>query len=94
MAILLIDIHEILEYNIIKLKSERDEPKGVNTMYKRYWLITINRNGFATKARVYGTETEMQEYMTSECGYVPAYRGATEAELKAAKLIGMKAYTA
>lgn len=47
-------------------------------MYKRYWLITINTNGFATKALVYGTETEMQEYMTSECGYVPAYRGATE----------------
>ena len=46
-------------------------------MYKRYWLITINRNGFETKALVYGTETEMQEYMTSECGYVPAYRGAT-----------------
>ena len=32
MAILSIDIHEILEYNIIKLKSERDEPKGVNAM--------------------------------------------------------------
>lgn len=32
MAILLIDIHEFLEYNIIKLKSERDEPKGENTM--------------------------------------------------------------
>ena len=63
-------------------------------MYKRYWLITINRNGFETKALVYGTETEMQEYMTSECGNVPAYRGATEEEVEAAKSIGMKAYTA
>ena len=89
-----IDIHAITVYNIYKLKSERDEPKGENTMYKRYWLITINRNGFETKALVYGTETEMQEYMTSECGFVPAYRGATEAEVEAAKSIGMKAYTA
>ena len=27
-----IDIHAITVYNIYKLKSERDEPKGVNTM--------------------------------------------------------------
>ena len=63
-------------------------------MYERYWLVTINRNGFATKALVYGTETEMQEYMISMCGFVPAYSGATEEEVKAAKSIGMKAYIA
>lgn len=68
--------------------------KEVIEMYERYWLITINRNGFETKALVYGTEAEMQEYMTSEFGYVPAYRGATEAEVEAAKSIGIKAYTA
>ena len=86
-------------YDII-ISSEREKipenkiKKEVIEMYERYWLITINRNGFETKALVYGTETEMQEYMTYECGYVPAYRGATEAEVKAAKSIGMKAYTA
>ena len=63
-------------------------------MYERYWIITINRNGFATKALVYGTETSMQNYMTNTCGYVSAYRGATEAEITAAKSIGMKAYLA
>ena len=63
-------------------------------MYKRYWIITIKRNGFETKALIYGTEAEMQEYMTSACGYVPAYRGATEKEVAAAKSLGIKAYLA
>ena len=63
-------------------------------MYKRYWLIAMKRNGFETKALVYGTEAEMQEYMTSACGYVPAYHGATEKEVEAAKSLGIKAYLA
>ena len=66
--------------------------KEVIEMHERYWLVKINNNGFESKFLVFGTEDGMREYLTSELGYMPGYAGATEAEVAAAKLIGVKAY--
>lgn len=63
-------------------------------MYKRYWLVSINTNGFESKMLVYGTEQEMWSYMESEIGYIPGYTGATDEEVKAAKMLKIKAYIA
>ena len=65
----------------------------------RTWLVTIpadyqvNR-GFATTILVVGTEREMVEYITSEIGYSPAYRGVDEETLQAAEILGIKTYYA
>lgn len=61
-------------------------------MYKRYWLVKINTNGFESKMLVHGTEQELWSYMESELGYIPGYCGATEQEVTAAKMLGIKAY--
>lgn len=61
-------------------------------MYKRYWLVTVTNNGFQSKMLVHGTEQEMWGYMESEIGYIPAYSGASEREVEAARLLGIKAY--
>lgn len=68
-------------------------------MYKRYWLVSFWKNGFEGKMLVYGTEEEMWAYLNSEIGGGDdrhignySYTGATEAEVKAAKLLKIKAY--
>lgn len=63
-------------------------------MYERYWLITYTHNGFKFVTFVYGTEEEMQEYMKSELGYIPAYSGATDDEVKYGEKLGLSAYLA
>ena len=70
-------------------------------MYKRYWLVAINKNGFEAKFLVYGTEQELWKYLNSEIGggderHTGNYRysGATDKEVEAARLLGIKAYLA
>ena len=59
---------------------------------KRVWIATYNKNGFEFKLMLYGTEQELHEYTRSELGYQLGYRGATDAEVAAAKQLGMKIY--
>lgn len=68
-------------------------------MYERYWLVAFWKNGFEGKMLVYGTEEDMWAYLNSEIGGGDdrhtgnySYKGATEAEVEAAKLLRMKAY--
>lgn len=70
-------------------------------MYKRYWLVAFWKNGFEGKMLVYGTEEELWNYLNSEIGGGDdrrigdySYKGATEEEVKAAKLLKIKAYIA
>lgn len=63
-------------------------------MYKRNWLVYTDYYGFKSVLVVYGTEEEMQEYMKSEYGYVPAYTGAIDEEVKAAKTLRLPIYLA
>lgn len=61
-------------------------------MYKRYWIAELTTRGFASKVLFYGTEEELHEYTESELGYIPAYSGATEKEVEAARALKIKAY--
>ena len=70
-------------------------------MYKRYWLVAFWKNGFEGKMLVYGTEEELWNYLNSEIGGGDdrrignySYKGATEEEVEAAKLLRIKAYIA
>ena len=68
-------------------------------MYKRYWVVTIWKNGFEAKMVVYGSEEELWDYLNSEIGGGTerttgnyAYTGATDKELEAARTLRMKIY--
>lgn len=70
-------------------------------MYKRYWLVAFWKNGFEGKMLVFGTEEELWNYLNSEIGGGDdrhignySYKGATEQEVEAAKLLRIKAYIA
>lgn len=70
-------------------------------MYKRYWLVAIDKNGFEAKFLVYGTEQELWKYLNSEIGggderHTGDYRysGASEKDVEAARQLGIKAYLA
>ena len=68
-------------------------------MYRRYWLVGFWKNGFEGKMLVFGTEEELWDYLNSEIGGGDdrhtgnyCYSGATEEEVRAARLLNMKAY--
>lgn len=63
-------------------------------MYKRYWMVSLDTNGFQSKFLMYGKETDIQKYMISELGGICGYSGATEKEVEAAKILHIKAYIA
>lgn len=70
-------------------------------MYKRYWLVTIDMNGFEAKFLLYGTEQELWSYLNSEIGGGDEnhtgnykYSGASDKDVEAAKMLGIKAYIA
>ena len=63
-------------------------------MYERYWLISHVVCGFEMKFLVYGTEEDIQAYMASEFGVILSYSGASDAEVAAGRLLGMKVYLA
>lgn len=62
-------------------------------MYKRYWLVGFWKNGFEGKMLVYGTEQELQNYLSTELDSYH-YWGASEQEVEAARLLKIKAYIA
>lgn len=59
---------------------------------KRYWIAKYVLKGFEFPIFLYGTESEMQDYCKGELGYIPAYSGATDAEVAAGKALRMKFY--
>ncbi len=61
-------------------------------MYSRYWLVSIEKYGFEGKMLVYGTEHELQEYLSFELGVIPSYSGASEEEVKLCRKLHIKAY--
>lgn len=63
-------------------------------MYKRYWMMKIDRYGFEALFMMYGTEQECQSYMESEFGNILSYHGISEEERNSAAKLGMKCYLA
>ena len=68
---------------------------------RRYWVVCINKNGFEAKFLVYGTEKETWDYLDSEiggggfgCTGDYSYYGATDVDVRAARILGIKAYIA
>lgn len=66
---------------------------------RRHWLVGFWKNGFEGKMLVYGTEEEMWDYLNSEIGGGDErrtgdyfYVGASEAQVKAARILGIKTY--
>lgn len=66
---------------------------------RRYWLVTIYKNGFEAKMLVYGSEREMWAYLNSEIGGGDerhtgdyGYTGATDSEVEMARKLRIKAY--
>ena len=59
---------------------------------KRTWMVTYKFNGFQSKLFIEATEENLWRYMESELGSMCAYTGASEAEVKAAKTIGLPIY--
>lgn len=59
---------------------------------KRYWIVKYTWNGFELPLFLYGTESEMQDYCQSELGRIPAYSGATDAQVEAGRALRMKFY--
>lgn len=63
-------------------------------MYERYWLINHVVYGFEMKFFAYGTEEDIQSYLTSEFGSILSYTGASDAEVSAGRTLDMKVYLA
>lgn len=63
-------------------------------MYKRYWMMKLEKIGFEALFMMYGTENDCWEYMKSEFGHNLSYHGISEEEYEAAKKLGMKCYLA
>lgn len=61
-------------------------------MYKRYWTVKFWKNGFEGVMLVYGTEMELWEYLNSELRDGYSYSGATDSEVRAAKVLKIKIY--
>ncbi len=66
-----------------------------NGMPVQVWRVTYtNKERFKYNLYIRGTETEMQEYMDSEMGYVGSYTAMTEAERDALKTLRVTIYDA
>lgn len=63
-------------------------------MYERNWRVIASISGFKAILFVYGSEVEMQDYMKSELGYIPAYVGASDEMVAQYKAVGGKVYLA
>ena len=61
-------------------------------MEKRIWKVTYKFNGFETKIFIESTEQSLWNYMESELGSRCGYVGASEEEVKAAKMLGLPIY--
>lgn len=61
---------------------------------KRYWLVMVCVEGFESVMLMYGTRTEMLDYMRDGFRYTVhyRYRNASEEDVAMAKKLGIKAY--
>lgn len=61
---------------------------------KAYWIVMINTDGFESVFLVYGTQTEMWDYMKKSFFHAVhyRYRYASEEDVEMAKKLGIKAY--
>lgn len=61
-------------------------------MYERVWKIKCARNGFTYCIMIRTTEEKLRGYMETELPEATSYRGATEEEGQAAKVLGLPIY--
>lgn len=61
-------------------------------MYERVWKVKCSRNGFTYCVMVRTTEEKLRGYMETELPEAVSYRGATEEEEQAAKVLGLPVY--
>lgn len=61
-------------------------------MYNRVWMVNCNRNGFKYVILVETTEDRLHGYIKTELPDATSYSGASEAEVKSAKTLGMPIY--
>lgn len=61
-------------------------------MYERVWKVKCSRNGFTYCVMVRTTEEKLRGYMETELPEAVSYRGATEGEELAAKVLGLPIY--
>lgn len=67
---------------------------GKSNVGKQYWLVRINVKGFESTMLLYGTMSDMWNYMAKELGYMANYRydNASKEDVMMAKKLGMKIY--
>lgn len=63
-------------------------------MYERLWKVRVDLNGFEVMVMVRAKEEELKGYLDTEVPHWTYYSGATEEEVKAARVLGMKFYLA
>lgn len=61
-------------------------------MYERVWMVMIEVNHFSSKIFVRATEERLRKYIDSELPDWKGYRGATDEEVEAAKLLRLPIY--
>lgn len=61
---------------------------------KQFWFVMVCVEGFESIMLMYGTQTEMWEYMRSAFSYSVhyRYRSASDSDVAMAKKLGIKAY--
>ena len=59
---------------------------------KQTWMVTCERYGFRYKIFVNSTEDRLRKYIDSELPEAVTYTGATEAEIEAARTLGLSVY--
>ena len=65
-----------------------------NDEIEQVWRVEYEHKLFKQLILVRGTESEMQEYMNSEMGYVGSYRACTDREIDSAKFLRIPIYIA
>ena len=61
-------------------------------VYERVWKVKCSRNGFTFCVMVWNTEEKLRRWMETELPEAVSYRGATEKEEQAAKVLGLPIY--
>ena len=59
---------------------------------KRTWIINCSRYGFKYVIFVNSTEDRLHKYMETELPEATCYSGATDAEIEAARKLGLPIY--
>lgn len=59
---------------------------------KRTWIVNCQRYGFKYVIFVNATEARLHKYMETELCEATSYSGATDAEIEAARKLGLPVY--